>query len=65
MRMGIILTAGGARADVELAKQAEAAGFDAVFTVEFFRVDYQSSSFGRMPTLTNAATSWLHALSLI
>jgi probable F420-dependent oxidoreductase len=36
MRIGLILTAGSARADVELAKRAEAAGFDAVFTIEFF-----------------------------
>jgi probable F420-dependent oxidoreductase len=36
MRIGIILTAGGVRADVELAVQAEAAGFDGVYTIEFF-----------------------------
>ncbi len=36
MRMGLILTAGSARGDVELAQRAEAAGFDAVFSVEFF-----------------------------
>ena len=36
MRIGIILTAGSARADVELAIRAEAAGFDGVFTIEFF-----------------------------
>jgi probable F420-dependent oxidoreductase len=36
MQMGLILTAGSARADVELALRAEAAGFDAVFTIEFF-----------------------------
>jgi probable F420-dependent oxidoreductase len=36
MRMGLILTAGSARADVELAQRAEAAGLDAVFSIEFF-----------------------------
>ncbi len=36
MRIGMILTAGGPRADVELAIRAEAAGFDGVYTVEFF-----------------------------
>ena len=36
MRMGLILTAGSARGDVELAQRADAAGFDAVFSVEFF-----------------------------
>ena len=36
MRIGIILTAGSARADVDLAIRAEAAGFDGVFTIEFF-----------------------------
>ena len=36
MRIGIILTAGSARADVELALRAEAAGFDGVYTIEFF-----------------------------
>src|SRR5688572_7261822 len=36
MRIGLILTAGTARGDVELALRAEAAGFDGVFTIEFF-----------------------------
>jgi probable F420-dependent oxidoreductase len=36
MRMGLILTGGSARADLELALRAEAAGFDGVFTIEFF-----------------------------
>jgi probable F420-dependent oxidoreductase len=36
VRIGLVLTAGGARADVDLAARAEAAGFDAVFTIEFF-----------------------------
>ncbi len=36
MRMGMILMGGSARADVELAIRAEAAGFDSVFTIEFF-----------------------------
>ncbi len=36
MRMGLILTAGGVRADVDLAIRAEAAGFDGVYTIEFF-----------------------------
>ena len=36
MRNGLILTGGSARADVELAVRAEAAGFDSVFTIEFF-----------------------------
>ena len=35
MRMGLILTAGSARADLDLALRAEAAGFDSVFTIEF------------------------------
>ena len=36
MQPGIILTAGTARGDVELARRAEAAGFASVFTIEFF-----------------------------
>jgi len=36
MRIGTILTGGSARADVAQAKAAEAAGLDAVFTIEFF-----------------------------
>ena len=36
MRMGLILTGGSARGDVELAQRADAAGFDAVLSVEFF-----------------------------
>ncbi len=36
MRIGIILTAGSVRGDVELAQRAEAAGFDGVYTIEFF-----------------------------
>ena len=36
MRIGMILMGGSARADVELAQQAERAGFDSVFTIEFF-----------------------------
>ncbi len=36
MRIGIILTAGTARGDVELAVRAEQAGFDGVYTIEFF-----------------------------
>ena len=36
MRIGLVLTAGSARGDVDLAVRAEAAGFDGVFTVEFF-----------------------------
>src|SRR5262245_49227698 len=36
MRIGLILTAGSARGDVELALRAEAAGLDGVFTIEFF-----------------------------
>jgi probable F420-dependent oxidoreductase len=36
MQTGLILTGGSARADVELAVRAEAAGFDSVFTIEFF-----------------------------
>jgi probable F420-dependent oxidoreductase len=34
--MGMVLMGGSARGDVELAVQAEAAGFDSVFTIEFF-----------------------------
>jgi probable F420-dependent oxidoreductase len=36
MQTGLILTGGSARGDVELAIRAEAAGFDSVFTIEFF-----------------------------
>ena len=36
MQIGLVLTGGSARKDVELAQRAEAAGLDAVFTVEFF-----------------------------
>jgi probable F420-dependent oxidoreductase len=36
MRIGLILTTGSARGDVALAVRAEAAGFDGVYTIEFF-----------------------------
>ena len=36
MRIGIILTAGSVRADVDLALRAEAASFDGVYAIEFF-----------------------------
>jgi probable F420-dependent oxidoreductase len=36
MRIGLILGAGTARGDVELALRAEAAGFDGVYSIEFF-----------------------------
>jgi len=36
MEIGLVLTGGSARADVELAVRAERAGLDAVFTIEFF-----------------------------
>ena len=36
MRVGLVLTAGSARGDVELATRAEAAGLDGVYTIEFF-----------------------------
>jgi probable F420-dependent oxidoreductase len=36
MQIGLILTGGSARADVDLALRADAAGFDSVFTIEFF-----------------------------
>jgi len=36
MKIGLILTGGSARADVELAVRAEQAGLDSVFTIEFF-----------------------------
>ncbi len=36
VRIGLVLTAGSARGDVALAIRAEAAGFDSVFTTEFF-----------------------------
>jgi probable F420-dependent oxidoreductase len=36
MQMGLILTGGSVRADLELATRAEAAGFDSVFSIEFF-----------------------------
>ena len=35
MRMGLILTGGSARGDVELAQRAEEAGFDSVFSIAF------------------------------
>ncbi len=35
MQIGLILTGGSARADVELARHAEAAGFAGVYTIEF------------------------------
>jgi probable F420-dependent oxidoreductase len=36
VRIGLILTAGSVRGDVELAQRAEAAGLDGVYTIEFF-----------------------------
>jgi probable F420-dependent oxidoreductase len=36
MRFGLILVSGSARGDVALARRAEAAGFDGVYTIEFF-----------------------------
>jgi probable F420-dependent oxidoreductase len=36
MASGLILTSGTVRGDVDLAVRAEAAGFDSVFTIEFF-----------------------------
>ena len=36
MQKGLILTSGTVRGDVELAVRAEMAGFDSVFTIEFF-----------------------------
>ena len=36
MKIGLVLTGGSARADVELAERAEQAGLDSVFTIEFF-----------------------------
>jgi len=36
MRIGLVLTAGSARGDVDLAVRAEAAGLDGVYTIEFF-----------------------------
>jgi probable F420-dependent oxidoreductase len=36
MRIGLILTGGSARADVAQALRAEAAGFDGVYSIEFF-----------------------------
>ena len=36
MASGLILTSGSVRGDVDLAVRAEAAGFDSVFTIEFF-----------------------------
>ena len=36
MRIGMVLVGGSARADVDLAVRAEAAGLDSVFTIEFF-----------------------------
>jgi alkanesulfonate monooxygenase SsuD/methylene tetrahydromethanopterin reductase-like flavin-dependent oxidoreductase (luciferase family) len=36
VRIGLILTTGSARGDVELAQRAEAAGLDGVYSIEFF-----------------------------
>jgi probable F420-dependent oxidoreductase len=36
MKIGMILTGGSVKADVDLAIRAEASGFDSVFTIEFF-----------------------------
>jgi probable F420-dependent oxidoreductase len=36
VRIGLILTAGSPRADVDLAVRAECAGFDGVYSIEFF-----------------------------
>ncbi len=36
MKIGLILTGGSARGDVDLALRAERAGFDSVFSIEFF-----------------------------
>lgn len=36
MEIGLVLTGGSARADLDLAVRAEAAGFASVFTIEFF-----------------------------
>lgn len=36
MGIGLILTGGSARGDLELARRAETAGFDAVYSIEFF-----------------------------
>ena len=36
MRIGLILTTGSVRGDVELAQRAEAAGLDGVYSIEFF-----------------------------
>ncbi len=36
MRIGLVLTGGSARADLQLARRAEAAGFDGVYSIEFF-----------------------------
>ena len=36
MKIGLVLTGGSARGDVELALRAEAAGFDGVYSIEFF-----------------------------
>ena len=36
MRPGLILMSGSVRGDVDLARRAERAGFDSVFTIEFF-----------------------------
>ena len=36
MRIGLILTAGSVRGDVDLALRAEAAGFHGVFSIEFY-----------------------------
>lgn len=36
MRIGLILTSGSVRGDVDMAQRAEAAGFDGVYSIEFF-----------------------------
>jgi probable F420-dependent oxidoreductase len=52
MRIGIVLNAVSARADVELALRAEAAGFDGVFAVEFFN----RNGFARLGAIAQATS---------
>ena len=51
MRHGLILMAGSVSADIALAQRAEAAGFDGVYTVEFF------NRHGYVPLAAIAATT--------
>jgi probable F420-dependent oxidoreductase len=52
MRPGLVLTGGSARANVALAQRAEAAGFDAVYGIEFFN----AHAFATLGAIAQATT---------